>query len=158
MAGQIGVIFAYGQTGSGKTHTMNGLMDRVVQELYDEPGVGVGVAKKHRISFSYLQIAGQVCTDCLDRNAVEGAVKIGELLDGRVEVRHLTEATCVDAQDFRRCVETAKQHRTTERTERNASSSRSHGVAIVRISAASMASGGDGPNPNPNPNPTTLLH
>lgn len=130
VAGQIGVIFAYGQTGSGKTHTMNGIMDNVVKEIYDS-----GVATTHTISFSYLQIAGQVCTDCLDANAVEGAVKIGEFLDGRVEMRNLTEITCANAQEFVECVESAKKHRSTESTERNASSSRSHGVGIIHIAA-----------------------
>jgi chromosomal replication initiation ATPase DnaA len=31
---QVGVVFAYGQTGSGKTHTMNGLMDGLLDDVF----------------------------------------------------------------------------------------------------------------------------
>lgn len=58
-AGQVGVVFAYGQTGSGKTHTMNGLMDCMIADLFAEGAEG-GVAPT--VSFSYLEMLGRSVT------------------------------------------------------------------------------------------------
>jgi len=132
LAGQIGVVFAYGQTGSGKTHTMGALMDELVAEIFQQG------APHREVTFSYLEIAGQVCTDCLDLQAAPGGVKIGEMLDGRMEVKNLCQVACASAPDFLQQVARAKSMRATEATERNATSSRSHGVAIVRIGAEAV--------------------
>ena len=48
LAGQTGVVFAFGQTDSGKTHMMNGLMDRLVTELFADSSE----ASTRRITFS----------------------------------------------------------------------------------------------------------
>ena len=48
LAGQTGVVFAFGQTDSGKTHKMNGLMDRLVTELFADSSE----ASTRRITFS----------------------------------------------------------------------------------------------------------
>jgi len=132
-AGGVGVVFAYGQTSSGKTHTMNGLMDKLVQSIYGDD------VPHRKVTFSYLEILGQVCTDCLDTGAEAGAVKIGEMLDGRMETRNLVEVECRTAAEFTAKVEAAKAMRATECTERNATSSRSHGVGIITIGPATAA-------------------
>jgi hypothetical protein len=135
-AGGVGVVFAYGQTSSGKTHTMNGLMDELVQSIYGGDANGAPLRK---ITFSYLEILGQVCTDCLDAGAEAGAVKIGEMLDGRMEIRNLVEIECRTASEFTAQVAAAKAMRATECTERNATSSRSHGVGIITIGPETSA-------------------
>lgn len=144
MAGQVGVVFAYGQTGSGKTHTMSSLMTNIADEIYT-----TGAAKTTTISFSYLQIAGQVCTDCLDSTAVEGAVKIGELLDGRMQINNLKEVVCATAEEFGKHLSIAEVARATECTERNAASSRSHGIGIIHFGHSSSTTDPDSPQPQP---------
>jgi kinesin family protein 2/24 len=148
LAGQVGVVFAYGQTGSGKTHTMNGVMDGIAESLYDVSQMD----GQRTITFSYLEILGQSITDCLDvsAEAADGGVKVGEMLDGRVETRNLVHVQCGTAGELRAQVELAKSRRATESTERNATSSRSHGVGIVTVSPvlapqkAAAAAGAEG--------------
>jgi len=152
MAGKVGVIFAYGQTASGKTHTMNGLMDQLVRHIYGEDagnGDGDGDGVDRQVTFSYVEILGQTCTNCLAPSsassdaasasaaaAAPGQVKIGEMLDGRVEVRNLAEVSCPTASTLRAQVAIAKAMRATECTERNSTSSRSHGIGILTLGAA----------------------
>ena len=55
LAGEVAVLFAYGQTGSGKTHTVGGVMDRVVGELFPS---GTPPSAARHAHFSYLEILG----------------------------------------------------------------------------------------------------
>merc|ERR1719160_1949724 len=55
-AGLNSVVFAYGQTGSGKTHTMNALMDRLGEHLFDDSGA---------VPFASFELLGKDLTDCL---------------------------------------------------------------------------------------------
>lgn len=166
--GQIGVIFAFGQTSSGKTYTMNGLMDSLINDLYDDKGA------QHHITFSYLEMLGDTCNDCLVNNDNEDTktvstvlsdveesieetddistanyantsttdkhVRIGELLDGRVVIRNLSEHCVTSSESFKKLLAIAKSKRTTESTERNSGSSRSHGIGIIRITSLQFSS------------------
>jgi hypothetical protein len=60
MRGEVGVVFAFGQTGSGKTYTMNGVMDQLVNELFNSPE-----SQDRTITFSYMEMLGPVMLDCL---------------------------------------------------------------------------------------------
>ena len=142
LAGQVGVCFAYGQTGSGKTHTMNGLMDGLVEQLFE-------AADGRAVSMQYMESLGVKLRDCLADAAGAGETKdagsgtkdagnrggiaVGEALDGRVIVRGLTSHAAPDAPALRRLVAQAQRLRSTAATERNAASSRSHGVAILTV-------------------------
>jgi len=130
LAGQVGVVFAFGQTGSGKTHTMNGLMDRLVTDLFADSSV----TSTRRITFSYMEILGSDIKDCLVSTESNGAkVQIGELLDGRSVVKNLSEHITASSEDLSALIEVAKSHRSTKATEKNATSSRSHGVGIIKV-------------------------
>ena len=124
------MIFAYGQTGSGKTFTMSAMMDRVVAELFPADGAP-DPATARAARFSYLEILGSAVHDCLATPAAaKGAsepVQIGEALDGRVLTRNLSAHDVVSAADLDRLLGVAKSRRATAPTERNATSSRSHG-------------------------------
>lgn len=122
--GQIGVVFAYGQTGSGKTHTMNGIMDRVIESpaLFNS---------ETSLTFSYLEIIGTDITDCLEETG-DTAVKIGESLDGRILIRGLSSHVVTTSNDLTELMDKAKSLRATESTARNATSSRSHGIGILK--------------------------
>lgn len=80
----MGTIFNFGQTGSGKTFTMNGLMDRLAEDIFNTgntcmsqsdasalgPGPGLNSGPMSSLNqvnvvFSYLEILGQQCSDCL---------------------------------------------------------------------------------------------
>ena len=126
--GQVGVIFAYGQTGSGKTHSMNGMMDHLLQSssLFND---------STSLSFSYIEIIGTYLNDCLGPNdsthSSDEAVTIGETLDGRIVVRNISSHVVQSSEELSTLVERAKSLRYTAATEKNATSSRSHGIAII---------------------------
>jgi len=145
-AGQVACIFAYGQTGSGKTHTIGHLLDRVVSEIF----VPVADEAPRPVTFSYLELLGNTkINDCLVADGKsEGAVQIGELLDGRVEARNLSTHAARTADELAALVALAKARRSTAATERNAQSSRSHGIGILTLGQPGEATpGADGPKP-----------
>ena len=153
MAGQVGVVFAYGQTGSGKTYTMNSLMESVSSEIFGTQATEGRAKSKgsgpREISFSYLEVCGDVCTDCLDSAAEEGGVQIGEMLDGRVLTRNLTSHACASVEELHALVELAKSKRKTAATERNEQSSRSHGIGIIEIGPDLVLGDADSTLPRP---------
>ena len=159
-AGQVACIFAYGQTGSGKTHTIGHLLDRVVSDIF----VPVANEAPRPVTFSYLELLGNTkINDCLVTPKRAGAkqagaeatadgksegVQIGELLDGRVEARNLSTHAASTADELAALVALAKARRSTAATERNAQSSRSHGIGILTIGQPGEATpGADGPKP-----------
>jgi len=165
LAGQVGVVFAYGQTGSGKTHTMNHLLSALSTQLFVASG-----DSSVSVEFSYLEILGQACQDCLRADspgfdqqappaagsadaedqsddvesaaaANDGVVRIGEMLDGSVKTLHLSSATCSSAAELDRLVAIAQARRATKATTKNLTSSRSHGVAILKVRNLHAAAG-----------------
>lgn len=62
-----------------------------------------------------------------------GQVRIGEMLDGSVKTLGLSETLCASADELKSQMAVAQARRATAATERNATSSRSHGVAILRV-------------------------
>jgi kinesin family protein 2/24 len=126
--GQVGVIFAYGQTGSGKTHTMSGILDilstsAIFSDLTD-------------ITFSYIEMLGREIKDCLP-DAGEGTkakgVQIGEGLNGAVLIRNMKTHIVGDAAQLGTLIKRANATRATAVTAKNETSSRSHGVAILKV-------------------------
>ncbi|KAJ1461526.1 P-loop containing nucleoside triphosphate hydrolase protein [Pelagophyceae sp. CCMP2097] len=122
--GQVGVIFAYGQTGSGKTHTMGNLMARTVAALFADG------ADRRDVTFSYMEVLGSDAADCL---ADGPPVQIGEMLDGRVVLKNLSEHACESASAMTKLVAVANAKRSTACTAKNDASSRSHGVGVVTV-------------------------
>lgn len=126
--GQVGVIFAYGQTGSGKTHTMSGILgilatSDVFSDLTD-------------VTFSYIEMLGREIKDCLPTaggEVIGNNVQIGEGLDGAILIRHMTTHTVDDAAQLDALIRRANSTRATAATTKNDSSSRSHGVAILKV-------------------------
>merc|ERR1740115_394941 len=60
-------------------------------------------------------------------------VKVGETMDGRAVCVGLTEHPCDSVDDLLALVSKAGERRRTAATTRNAQSSRSHGVGIIRL-------------------------
>ena len=76
--------------------------------------------------------------DKLVDNAAGNSVKIGEALDGRVLIRNLSTRHVGSAGELQKYIAVASSRRATAPTERNRSSSRSHGVAILTIGQPGM--------------------
>ena len=124
------IFFSLGQTGSGKTHTISGLL-----EILSASAI-FGAATT--LSFSYLEMLGRKIRDCVPAEGGAGdapgpAVQIGEGLDGGVLVRHLTTHAVANAARLGTLLRRAHATRATATTSKNATSSRSHGVAILRV-------------------------
>ena len=66
-------------------------------------------------------------------SVTSSGVVIGEDLSGAIVLRNLTEHKVKDVAEFEQLVEYAAAHRRTRSTERNATSSRSHAVATIRV-------------------------
>jgi kinesin family protein 2/24 len=128
--GQVGVIFAYGQTGSGKTHTMSGILD-----ILSESAIFSDLTD---ITFSYIEMLGRDIRDCLPVDDDDGkgdnkAVQIGEGLNGNVLIRNMKTHTVADAATLSTLMKRANATRATAVTTKNETSSRSHGVAILKV-------------------------
>lgn len=126
-------------------------MRRVVSDLYGDDAHDRG-----KVSFSYFEVLGNTCTDCLappargqksssssssennDGGAGGGAggVQIGEGMDGSVITRNLSEHPAPDADALLALIHVAQSRRSTAPTERNAASSRSHGVGIITVGSS----------------------
>ncbi len=91
LACQVGVVFACRQMGSGKMHLMNGLIDRLVTELF----IDSSKASTRRITFSYMEIMGSNIKDYLamesNVNGLSLKVQIGKLLDRHAVVKGLSK-------------------------------------------------------------------
>ena len=134
--GQVGVIFAYGQTGSGKTHTISGILDILsTSEIFSD---------MNTISFSYIEMLGREICDCLPADKEDNTsshntdeetkkVQIGEGLDGAVLIRNMQTHTVNNAEQFSALIQLANATRSTAATAKNETSSRSHGVALVKV-------------------------
>ena len=124
--GQIGVMFAYGQTGSGKTHTMSGILDILsASDIFSE---------KTDVTFSYMEMLGRNIKDCLpDEHSKDISVKIGEALNGAILIRNMATHSVKDAAQLAVLIKRANSIRATAITTKNDSSSRSHGVALLKV-------------------------
>jgi hypothetical protein len=69
---------------------MNGLMDGLIDELYD-PVNGGGRA----ITFRYFEMLGNSLTDCMQEAAGAPEVRIGEALDGTLPSPNTRPPLCV---------------------------------------------------------------
>ena len=66
-------------------------------------------------------------------------MQIGESLDGSVLTRNLSQHAVTSAADLSRLIGVAKARRATAPTERNATSSRSHGVGLLHVGHPGVA-------------------
>ena len=76
-------IFTYGQTGSGKTFTVQGIQQKLAEDIFKGD-----TAANYKIMVSFFQLVGNVSTDLLDNKK---QFMIGEDHLGRVQYKDLTE-------------------------------------------------------------------
>ena len=77
------------------------------------------------------------------------SVRIGELLDGSIKTLGLSSRMCTTATQLQSLVTIAQTRRATQATEKNATSSRSHGIAIMKVHNHVSSSHGNSILPTP---------
>ncbi|KAL9190447.1 hypothetical protein ACHAXT_007658 [Thalassiosira profunda] len=139
-------LFSYGQTGSGKTFTMQGagtgvmrgLIPRSIEQIAQHKAQMETDGWTFAMEVSFLEIYNEAIRDLLRENAREECkhdIKVGS--DGRRTVTNLTIKP-LDPSD-REAVEAvlalAAKRRSTASTDMNATSSRSHSVFTLNLTA-----------------------
>mmetsp|Transcript_39482 Transcript_39482/g.86073 ORF Transcript_39482/g.86073 Transcript_39482/m.86073 type:complete len:604 (-) Transcript_39482:205-2016(-) len=119
-------LVCYGQTGTGKTHTLRGSLDRLSREL-------VGT----ELSLMFFEVHGKKCYDLLqERKEVALRADSSE----RVHVRGAVTKTLTPttAGELMQVLEEALVLRTSEATERNPVSSRSHAICCLELAGGGV--------------------
>nr|Q39493.1 RecName: Full=Diatom spindle kinesin-1 [Cylindrotheca fusiformis]AAB05681.1 diatom spindle kinesin 1 [Cylindrotheca fusiformis] len=118
-------VFCYGQTGSGKTYTMNGIQQILAYDLY-------GQLAEHtddlEITVAFFELYSGNVLDLL-----HGCQRCKLLEDGNGEVNitGLREVPAPTPEAFLQVIEEGHSLRTTQKTEANDASSRSHAICQV---------------------------
>lgn len=128
VAGGRSTMVLFGQTGTGKTHTARGVLDRLVPDLFKELS---------EVSLTCYELAGTRGgkEGFYDLLAERATVKCLTGEDGNVHVRGARIMCCRSPQELHEAIESGLAWRSSEVTERNESSSRSHAVIELRLSA-----------------------
>uniref|UniRef100_A0A8C8TJN6 Kinesin-like protein n=1 Tax=Peromyscus maniculatus bairdii TaxID=230844 RepID=A0A8C8TJN6_PERMB len=140
-------IFAYGQTGAGKTYTMEGtpenpgINQRALQLLFSE------VQEKasdwqYDITVSAAEIYNEVLRDLLGKEPQEKLeIRLCPDGSGQLYVPGLTEFRVQSVDDINKVFEYGYNNRTTEFTNLNEHSSRSHALLIVTVRGVDCSTG-----------------
>ncbi|XP_053458689.1 kinesin-like protein KIFC3 isoform X6 [Nycticebus coucang] len=140
-------IFAYGQTGAGKTYTMEGtpenpgINQRALQLLFSE------VQEKasdweYTITVSGAEIYNEVLRDLLGKEPQEKLeIRLCPDGSGQLYVPGLTEFRVQSVDDINKVFEFGHTNRTTEFTNLNEHSSRSHALLIVTVRGVDCSTG-----------------
>ncbi|XP_049720419.1 kinesin-like protein KIFC3 isoform X2 [Elephas maximus indicus] len=140
-------IFAYGQTGAGKTYTMEGspenpgINQRALQLLFSE------VQEKasdweYTITVSVAEIYNEVLRDLLAKEPQEKLeIRLCPNGSGQLYVPGLTEFQVQSVDDINKVFEFGHTNRTTEFTNLNEHSSRSHALLIVTVHGMDCSTG-----------------
>ncbi|RDX71879.1 Kinesin-like protein KIN-7E, partial [Mucuna pruriens] len=123
-------IFAYGQTSSGKTHTMTGITEYAVRDLYE-------YMEKHKdrefvVKFSAMEIYNEAVRDLLNSSATSLRL-LDDPEKGGTVVEKLTEETLTERRQLQQLISICAAERTTEETAMNEASSRSHQILRLTV-------------------------
>ena len=141
-------ILAYGQTGAGKTYTMgdqnDGLIPRCCQDVFDTINTKCDDAI---VEMSYLEIYNEEIRDLLtlndastdntsnkkSSNTAAPSLRLREMVNGDVYAEGLTCQRVTSSQQIQQIMDMASSKRMVAATAMNATSSRSHAMAIITI-------------------------
>ena len=121
-------ILMYGQTGSGKSFTMTGIEERVCNDLFQS------IPARAEVSVQFIELKGKLCSDLLE----EGQVKVVDQVDGSIRLVNAATVYVSNPAELSQLIARGKQRRTTEATDRNGVSSRSHAVCQISIHINSL--------------------
>ena len=145
LEGYNATVFAYGATGAGKTYTMlgtedqYGIMGLTFLELFKQ----IDDQKKNKefkILMSYLEIYNETIRDLLIQSA-EKTLEIREETIKGITVAGLTEVIATSVDEVMTLLRIGNRNRTTEATNANETSSRSHAILQVIIEYKDRFSG-----------------
>lgn len=130
LAGRRATLLLFGQTGTGKTYTARGLLELLCPELFSSADA---------VNVLCYEIAGTRGgrEEVYDLLAERKAVKCLTGEDDQVHVRGARSARCCNVNELEEALRTAFAWRSSESTERNEASSRSHAVVELQLQAAS---------------------
>ena len=127
---RIATLVMYGQTGSGKTHTMTGIEERAVHDLFS------AISASTQVKLQFVELSGKACKDLLDPK--KSNVKIVDQENGSVRLVHAFSLSVASPEELSHLMDEAKQRRATEATDVNGVSSRSHAVCQISVTDNDM--------------------
>eukprot|EP01063_Lacrimia_lanifica_P029237 TRINITY_DN4419_c2_g1_i1.p1 TRINITY_DN4419_c2_g1~~TRINITY_DN4419_c2_g1_i1.p1 ORF type:complete len:854 (+),score=268.69 TRINITY_DN4419_c2_g1_i1:120-2681(+) len=138
LQGYNGTVFAYGATGSGKTHTMigneqePGTMFLTLQDLLRKArAMQEDQALKFKLTLSYLEIYNELIRDLMKPE--QPPLELREHPDKGMRVAGITEFRVDNIDEMMELLLIGNENRTTEPTEANDQSSRSHAVLQIHV-------------------------
>lgn len=137
-------VFAYGATGAGKTYTMigeidsQGLMLKTFLEVFSKIETYSG-QRDYIVKLSYLEIYNEIVRDLL--NPSMETLEVREDPGKGVVVAGLSEILATSPEHVVASIRNGNRRRTSEHTEANETSSRSHAVLQILVEHKDKASG-----------------
>ena len=136
-------VFAYGATGAGKTYTMlgteenPGIMSLTLNELFER--IKSYPEREYNIKLWYLEIYNENIRDLLVNNSEN--LELREDPNKGLIVNGITEITPKSSEHILNILKKGNKNRTTESTNANETSSRSHAILQIMVSYKEKASG-----------------
>jgi len=131
----VATIFMFGQTGSGKTHTMEGIINRTIDHIFEDVSLR-GADNAPTISLTAFEIAGKNIRDLLDNSGTPKEVKVMEDKSHRTRVLGVDSLEVQSPSELLGILQRAAAVRTTRSTQVNDTSSRSHAVYRIWLGSA----------------------
>eukprot|EP01041_Mallomonas_annulata_P010238 gene10238-21354_t len=119
--GNDATLICYGQTGTGKTHTLMGALEYISQNIIGST-----------IKLKFFEIHGKQCYDLLNNR---NPVKLLSDHNENIQIQNIQNITLhvVEPADLKNILEVALTLRSSEVTERNPISSRSHAICSIEF-------------------------
>ncbi|KDO25817.1 hypothetical protein SPRG_08760 [Saprolegnia parasitica CBS 223.65] len=147
-------VFAYGQTGSGKTHTVlgpkegvgskpdeQGLIARLVHDIFDRVGMLSSETVHFELSGSFLEIYMEQIRDLLQPNFIKKNLRIRENGPRGIYVDDLTHVPATSEEVMLQLVERGNTNRVVACTRMNNDSSRSHTILMINMTRRDVLAG-----------------
>ena len=136
-------VFAYGATGAGKTYTMTGteenpgIMSLTLNELFEK--IKSYPEREYTIKLWYLEIYNENIRDLLINNSEN--LELREDPNKGLIVNGITEITPKSSEHILNILKKGNKNRTTESTNANETSSRSHAILQIMVSYKNKTTG-----------------
>ncbi len=138
-------VFAYGATGAGKTYTMlgneenPGIMPLTLKELFNK--INYYNNREYTVKLWYLEIYNENIRDLLSNN--DNYLDLREDPNKGIIVSGITELNASSSEKILNILKKGNKNRTTEATNANETSSRSHAILQILVSYKEKNSGID---------------